>query len=67
MNFSHIVHVGLVNTISQLLMNWPFWRGYFGSLGCAVIAIAVLEVVVVERLNKSECRIGHQWQFDCLL
>lgn len=35
---------GLVNTICQLLINWPLWRGYFGRLERHIlVAIAIVE------------------------
>ena len=34
---------GLLNTNHHLLINWPLWRGYFGSLRCALEVIPILE------------------------
>ena len=34
---------GLVNTIRQSLINWSLWRGNFGSLGRALVAVTIVE------------------------
>lgn len=40
--FTNYVTWGLVHSIRQLI-NWLLWRGYFGSLGHALVAVASME------------------------
>jgi len=47
---------GLVNTIRQSLINWALLTGYFGSLGRALVVVAIVERWPLERAyNESEC------------
>ena len=40
---------GIVHTICQSLIDCPLLRGYFGSLGCTLVADAVVERWMLER------------------